>query len=212
MSNEFAMADYTGGQMNAIIKLLKKQGGEDGPERFLRGDLIVTELARRWTEKDGVITFTLPLTDGTTGPDWIIRTEKKGNRIGDARQLLLSADFQPTTGVVYKVTVLKGKLFSDEERVTSKIRSEAKKRKLQTPNAEVACLIRENFSDEELEQMGLWYIAVMHESIKDSDGKPRLLDVSRSDGGRWLSSYYGSPDVRWSHAVGFAFVVQQVSL
>lgn len=41
MSNEFASVGYTAGQLNAIVKLLKKQGGESGPERFLRGELTV---------------------------------------------------------------------------------------------------------------------------------------------------------------------------
>ncbi len=38
---EFASKDYTAGKLNAIVKLLKKQAGEDGPERFLRGELVV---------------------------------------------------------------------------------------------------------------------------------------------------------------------------
>lgn len=41
MDIEFASARYTADQLNAIVKLLKKQGGEDGPDRFLRGELVV---------------------------------------------------------------------------------------------------------------------------------------------------------------------------
>lgn len=198
--------NMTWGTMEAVVN---KLGGMEGVEKFLRGDLIVTEPVRRFTEKDGVITFTVT-SDGTTGLDWIARTEKKGNRVGDyAKQVLQSKDFQPTIGVTYQVKVLKGELFSDENRITQKIRQEAKKRKLETPNAEVACLIRENFSDKELEQMGLWYIVVMHEPIKDSDGHPRLLDVHRDYDGRWLGSYYGDTGRRWSRGSGFAFCALQ---
>ena len=37
---EFASQSYTAGQLNAMIKKLKEHG-EDGPERFLRGELAV---------------------------------------------------------------------------------------------------------------------------------------------------------------------------
>jgi hypothetical protein len=40
-SVEFASAPYTAGQLNAIVKLLKRQIGEDGPDRFLRGEFVV---------------------------------------------------------------------------------------------------------------------------------------------------------------------------
>ena len=39
MSNEFASSPYTAGQLNAMVKLMKKQEGDDAPERFLRGEL-----------------------------------------------------------------------------------------------------------------------------------------------------------------------------
>ena len=165
----------------------------------------------RWTEENGVITFTLPATDGTTGEQWIARTTKKGNRVGDyAKQVLLSKDFKPTTGVVYTVKVLKGELFSDSDRITEKIRKKAKELKFGNLNAEVACLIRENFTDEELEAMGLWWIIVMHEPIKDSDSDLDLLDARRSDGGRWLNACYGSPRHPWDRGDGFAFSASQV--
>ena len=42
-NNQFASSYYTVGQVNAIVKKLKEQGGEDGPERFLRGEITVTK-------------------------------------------------------------------------------------------------------------------------------------------------------------------------
>ena len=42
MLHEFAMADLTGGQLNAIVK---KLGGHDGAMRFLRDELAVVEVA-----------------------------------------------------------------------------------------------------------------------------------------------------------------------
>ncbi len=202
MSTEFASAGLTAGQLNAIVK---KLGGHDMALRFLRDELSVSEPTRSWREENGVIYFSVT-SDGTTGEDWIKRLEGNDLRIGDyAKQVLRSPDFKPTNGVVIEVAVLKGKLFEDNDRITKKIRAEADKRKLSEPNAELACLIREKFTDKEIEAMGLWWIVAMHEPINDSGGGPSLLSADRFDGGRWLRAYDGGPDS------GFAFAVSQVS-
>jgi hypothetical protein len=200
------MSKYGKQNLDWFEAVVNKLGGIEGAESFLRGEVVLSKPISRWQEENCVITFTLPPTDGTTGEQWITRTESKGNRVGDyAKQLLLSKGFKPTTGVIYTVKVLKGELFSDSDRITSKIRAEAKKRKLQTPNAEMACLIRENFSDEELKEMGLWWIVVMHEPIKDSDGVLKLLLTYRLGGGQWLDSCDGDPGNVWARVNGFAF-------
>jgi hypothetical protein len=148
--------------------------------------------------------------DGTTGPQWISRLEKKRFRLSKwAKDVLNSLDFKPTSGVIYNCAVLKGEMFSDEDRITEKIRAEADHRKLTKPNAEVACLIRENFSDEEIEAMGLWWLVVMHEPINDSDGDPNLLYALRNDEGQWLDAYYVNPGSRWRRKDGFVFLAPQ---
>lgn len=208
MSTEFASADLTAGQLNAIVK---KLGGHDGAIKFLQGKLTVSEPTRNWREQDGVIYLSVT-SDGTTGPEWIKRLEKKGFRLSDyAKSVLRSPDFKPTKGVTTEIAILKGMLFEDRDRITSNIRDLASQRKLTTPNAEVACLIRENFSDEDIEAMGLIWIVTMHEPIKDSDGDPSLLIADRDGGGRWLDTYCDKPDSRWSRGDGFAFAVSQVS-
>jgi hypothetical protein len=206
--SKFASSDLTAGQLNAIVK---KLGGHDMALRFLRDELSVSEPTRSWREEDGVIYFSVT-SDGTTGEDWITRLESKGFRVGDyAKQVLRSPDFKPTNGVTTEVAVLKGMLFEDHSRITSKIRAEGALRKLVVPNAELACLIREKFTDKEIEAMGLWWIVVMHEPINDSGGDPSLLYADRCDVGRWLNAYYDRPDGRWDRGCGFAFAVSQVS-
>lgn len=206
--SEFASASLTAGQLNAIVK---KLGGHEAALKFLRGELMVSESTRNWREQDGVIYLSVT-SDGTTGPEWITRLESKGFRVSDyAKSILCSLDFKPTSGVTTEIAILKGMLFEDSDRVTNKIRAAAESRKLTKPNIEVACLIRENFSDEEIEAMGLWWIVVMHESIK-ADGSPDLLNVSRGGDGRWLGTSYGRPGAQWSRGNGFAFVVSQVEL
>ena len=198
----------TWGQMEAIVN---KLGGYDAAMKFLRGELTVSKPAsRRWREQDGVIYFSVT-SDGTTGLQWIERLEKKGFRIGNyAKSVLRSDDFKPTSGVTTEIAVLRGMSFADNERTTKNIRAEADCRNLTKPNAEVACLIRENFSDKEIEAMGLWWIVAMHEPIKDFGGDPTLLRANRFDDGRWLGAYSVNPDNRWSRSGGFAFAVSQV--
>lgn len=207
--NKFESASFTAGQLNAIVK---KLGGREAARRFLRGELTVSEPPRSWREEDGVIRFSVT-SDGTTGEDWITRLEDKGFRVGGyAKQVLRSPDFQPSSGVTTEIAVLKGSLFEDDDRITKNIRAEADKRKLEKPNAEVACLIREKFTDKEIEAMGLWYIVTMHEPINDSDDGPRLLGADRNGVGRCLDAHYGRPGYGWVRDFGFAFVASKVVL
>lgn len=208
MSAQFASAGLTAGQLNAIVK---KLGGHDMALCFLRDELVVCEPTRSWREEDGVIYFSVGPTDGTTGEDWITRLESKGFRDGNnAKQVLRSPDFKSTYGVTTEVAVLRGCLFEDQRRTTKKIRAEANKRGLSKPNAELACLIREKFTDKEIEAMGLRYIVAMHEPVNDLDDGARLLYASCLSTGRWLNACSGRPDYRWSRDNGFAFAVSQV--
>jgi hypothetical protein len=182
-----------------------------GLQKFLSGLCPpVVEPARRWREKDGVIYFSIT-SDGTTGPQWIERLEGKRFRIGEyAKKVLRSDDFKSTDGVTTEIAVLKGELFDNNDRITSKIRDEAGKRKLVKPNAEISCLIREMFTDEEIEEMGLWAIVAMHEVVEIECGL-RLLGSFRHDGGGWLGTFCAYPSSGWDLYFGFAFVAPQVS-
>ncbi len=206
--DRFASSSLTAGQLNAIVKML---GGPSRALRFLRGELTVSEPTRSWREEGGVIYFSVT-SDGTTGEDWIKRLEGNNFRVGDyAKQLLRSPDFVPTSGVTNEVAVLKGTSFKDDDRITNNICARAEKGTFLKPTAELACLIRVKFTDEDIAAMGLWAIIAMHEPIKDSDGDPRLLGASRHDGGCWLYACCGKPGRRWYRDYGFAFPVSQTS-
>ena len=192
------------GQIEAMVN---KLGGMEGVKRFLAGEIAISESARSWREQDGVIYFSVT-SDGATGQKCIKRLEDKGFRLSSyAKSVLGSSDFKPTSGVTTEIAVLKGVLFSDNDRITKKIHAEVDRRKFTKPNAEVACLIREKFTDKEIETMGLWWVVVMHKLIEDSGGGTSWLSSSRDVGGRWLSACYGNPDNRWSQYYGFAFAV-----
>ncbi len=207
MSTEFASASLTAGQLNAIVK---KLGGPDMALRFLRDELSVSEPTRSWREEDGVIYFSVQ-SDGTTGEDWVKRLTDKGFRVRNhTEQLLRSPNFKPTNGVMTEVAVLKGVLFGGNDRITKKIRTEAEKRTLSKPNAELACLIREKFTDKAIKAMGLVWIAAMHEPINDSNGHPYLLRADCGGDGRLLYGCCGRSDCWWDRDHGFAFAVSPV--
>ena len=219
------MSTYSIGSLNQLGDFLESNGwtAEDvtklkqfknlkGIKAILNGQAEITFPEKKWWEENDVVYFKVT-SDGTTGEAWINRLEKQGLKLSDwAKQLLLSKDFKPTTGIVYTIAVLKGKLFTNSNRITKKIRSEAAKRKLVTPNPEVACLIREMFTDNEIKSMGLSWIVTFHKPIKDSGGVLDLLFTDRSDGGSWLGTDYGNSDGSWSDDSGFACEVSQVSL
>lgn len=193
--------------MEAVIN---KLGGMEGVDKLLRGELTLTEPKRNWREENGIIYLSVT-SDGTTGKEWIERLTKKGYRLSDYAQSLLRSpeDFKPTYGVTTEIAILKGILFGNSDRITSSIRAFTAERNLIAPNAEVACLIRDIFSDEDLEAMGLIWIVAMHEPIKDSDDVPRLLSVSRNGGGCWLVADCDKSVYGWSRGDGYAFAVSE---
>ncbi|MEI6378875.1 MAG: hypothetical protein WCO55_04400 [Candidatus Falkowbacteria bacterium] len=209
--NQLAGAFEKEGWVLDDVTKLKQFNNLKGILDILNGKAVISYPDRVWRIENGVIYFTVT-SNGKTGEEWIVYFQAKKITVSDyAKQLLLSPDFKPTTGVTYEIAVLKGELFTDDNRIVKTIRAEADKRGLTKPNAEVACLIRDMFTDAELEVMGLYWIVVMHEPILDSDGDPRLLSAARYGGG-CLSADYGKPGYRFDRDSGFAFVVRQVSL
>ena len=210
INNEFASADLTAGQLNAIVK---KLGGHEKALAFLRGEITVAEPVRKWREQDGIIYFSVT-SNGKTGQDWLDYFTANKIKVSDwARELLLSNDFEKTitNKVATEIAVLNGMLWNDNDRTIKNIRAEAKQKGWLAPNAEVACLIRAMFTDQELKDMGFWWIITMHEPIKDSDGDRHLLHANRYDGA-CLGAGYGEPGDRFNRDGGFAFAVLQVPL
>lgn len=191
----------------SVEAIFNKLGGVEGARRFLRDELTLSEVVRSYREEDGIIRFTVT-SDGMSGAAWIKRLENDSYNVGDyAKQVLLSPHFKPSKGVTTEIVVMKGSLFSNNDRITRNIRVEASKRKYVAPNPEVACLIRAMFTDKEIEDMGLWGIVTMHEPIMNADGDPVLLYADRGGRGRWLGACGGSPGDGWRDDDGFAFAV-----
>jgi len=159
-----------------------------------------------WVEENDIIYFSV-MSDGTTGEGWIARLEANDYRVGDdAKHMLLSKDFKPTSGVVTKIAVIKKD--KNVNVVFGKgIRALATEHNFGVLNAEVACLIRDKFTDREICEMDLATIFVEHEHIKNLHGDPCLFYVTGDGVGRYLCSYCGPLYARSFARSGFAFSV-----
>ena len=58
-----------------------------------------------------------------------------------------------------------------------------------------------------MEEIGIWYIASLHDPIKDPDGNPNVLDARRSDDGRWVDACWDDPSHEWHVGGAVAFSV-----
>jgi hypothetical protein len=172
---------------------------------------VAEKRALQWRKIRGVIHFSVT-SDGETGEGWVTRLRKKNILLSEcAVTMLRDTAFQPTSGVTTEIVVLRGSFFMDHERNTNNIREEGKRRHLLTPNAEVACLIREKFTNKELEEMGLLWVVVMHEPIKDEYSDPRLLASINFYGDPWLDAAPGELARKWNGHDGFVFALPQAN-
>src|SRR3989344_207226 len=205
--------DKAGELFRSILKRFRAELPTDAVQQVLGNNDIWPELYSVFRKRVEMISNMIVrhvTMDGRTGEQFIATLESANYNVGDyAKQLLRSDKFVSTNGKTYKLVVMKGEEFEDNDRITSKIRDEAKKRGYLTPPVEVAPLLRELVSDEELEQMGLYWLIVMHEPITASDGYPKVLGIDRDDKGRWLSACGGYSGSGWSRELGFVFLVQQ---
>lgn len=149
-------------------------------------------------------------TNGLTGKQWIKRFKDNGYNISHwAKEIILSPEFEKSRlpkGTEIHIELVKGADVS-EPRTTDAIKNLARGKGWQVPTPEVALLIREAVSDEEMEQLGIWYIATLHDPIEDSDGSPGVLSAFRLDGGRWVYASWASPGRQWDTIGAFAFSV-----
>ncbi len=159
-----------------------------------------------WREENGIIYFSVT-TNGLTGNEWIERLESKQFGIlGYAKHILISEDFKPAEpGKEIEVVVLRGNLFQNRERMTGVIRRKASEMGLETPNVEIACLIREKYPVQGLGVMYPRLIVVMHEPIIYA-GIPFNLKTDYDDGVSHIGASTCFKDYLWRHDISFAFV------
>ena len=156
------------------LSLLETQGPRSDLEQKLAGPEGEKWLAalKRMLRKEnpwGVPQTFDVTTAGRSGEDFITALEEQGFRLGDyAKELLRSQEFVATDGKTYKLALITGDEFEDNERTNEKIRAEAAKRGYLEPPVELAPYVREMFPDEDLERMEPRALVIMHKPVTGS--------------------------------------------
>jgi hypothetical protein len=168
-----------------------------------------------YLNKRGQIEFDVT-TLGLTAEGWKTRLEQGGHKLSDwAKDILSKPDFDRNhryeQGQTIKVFLIRGvEIKEADKRTTQNLQALATKQageaSVTSLKGELALLIREKFTNEELREMGLWYIAVLHTPIVDSDGGPYVLYSRRDGGGSWVNAYWVKPGSIWGDCGAFAFV------
>lgn len=161
-----------------------------------------------------VLTFTgLDL----TGAAEIERLEAASYRVGGiAKSCLLSTkedsydkNHRLVAGGIYKVALMPGKeIERDQDRTTVNLR----KRGIEhygygKPLAGLIPRVREVLSDKQTEELGIWYVAALHDPITGSGGDPGVLGAGRGGGGRWVDAGWDRPGLQWDGDGAFVFLV-----
>lgn len=165
--------------------------------------------------ENGHIVFTIIGLD-ITGAEEIKRIEAAGYRISNwAKSCLTSTkadgydkNHRLVAEKEYKIVLIPGKeIEKDSDRTTKDLQKLAEKYGYGKPLAGIVPRVRESISDKQMEEMGIWYIAALHDPITDSDGSPSVLGSDRRDDGRWLDGCWDNPDSEWDGDGAFAFLL-----
>lgn len=156
-------------------------------------------------------TLTLTAT-GLTGKQWLARLKKGKYKVSSyAENLLLSDEFNKNIskkGTAFNVVVIPQiELGLGKYVTTAQVKEYAENKGWSIPTPEIALLLREALSNEDMEALGLWWVVALHEPIADRDGDPRVLGADRRGGGPWVRAYWGNPGEHWFADDGFGFLV-----
>lgn len=159
------------------------------------------------------MTKTLTLTaTGLTGKQWLARLKKGKYKVSSyAEDLILSDEFNKNIskkGTEFNVAIIpQTELGLGKYVTTTQIKEYAENKGWSIPTPEIALLLREALSNEDMEALGVWWIVALHEPMTDRGGDPRVLGAHRNDGEPWVHACWGYPGRQWRAGHGFAFLV-----
>ncbi len=193
-----------GMEQEIVSQIMNKVGAKTLNELALlveasKINFLAAEPIRVWREDEGIISFPL-ISDDTSGPEWFFRLEKNGVKIFKyAAKVLNSRQFKTTSFYITDVAVLKGILFEEEHKLRN-VKKMARDLGLFSLNSEDACLIREKLSDDDLLEMGLYWINPVHKPINGL-----MLYPSRYGLGNAMATHDCDPDYVYHRSTAFAF-------
>lgn len=151
-----------------------------------------------------------------TGAEEISQFETAGYRVSRyAKSCFMSMandsydkNHRLVAGQQYKLALVPGKEIPKEsDRSTANLRALGTKYGYGKPLGGHIPRIRESVSDKKMEEMGICYIASLHEPIKDSDGDPAMLFVGYGDDNRQVFTYCDVTGLKLGDDGAFAFPV-----
>ena len=170
-----------------------------------------------WQEKDKyenstVIGFTL-ISKHRTGLEWLNYFKKSKHSMSDdftgVEELLESKHFKISPYVTkFEIAVLNNEVVPSfyPRPLINTIIEEGGRRNWKQPSMEIACLIREKFTNKEIQEMGLWSIFVLHPPYFDFEELPHYLCINR----HWKQCDVGVlGDTDSWHRIGFPFIVSK---
>lgn len=182
---------------DSALEVFRNEPERVGAEfvRFVKNGGRVERQNRKWEEVDGNFHFSLK-SDGTRGDDWSKRLARKGfqpssknhgtllsnNYIEESPSLHLEK-LVPTDGVVTDIVVVNSEMFVKSINGLQSVCERSSKAKIKPSNFELLCLARDKFTDAELDEMNLWWLAVMFNDPDDLTGvKKRREEFIRKHG------------------------------
>lgn len=152
----------------ALIAIVSKAAEEpSAPDRML--------------EVDDYIFFTLPPTDGTTGPAWLERLRAQGYAIEpNVEAILRSKSFAPTTGRTYHIAAVRSAHWAPGEIRLAAPLAYFIRRRFRMMHPEAVCLMREFFGREDFKSLGITWLAGLH-GPETVDGLEMVLDIASDE-------------------------------
>lgn len=135
----------------------------------------------RMLEIDDYVFFTLPPTDGTSGPGWLDRLRRQGYAIGpNVEEILRSRSFAPTRGLIYHIAAVRSAHWAPGEIRLADPLAYFIRRRFRTMHPEAICMMREFFGRDDFKRLGISWLAGLH-SPEAVDGLDMVLDIASDE-------------------------------
>ncbi|MFZ2310442.1 MAG: hypothetical protein WAW11_02770 [Patescibacteria group bacterium] len=145
-------------QLEIFLGRIMHQLGESDPVKVVHmvnaGVVYLSNIKQGWITNDDVITFPV-ISDKTSGPQWLKRLKNKGIYVDDiAKEMLLSKAFKPTDEIATIVVIFRVPYAMFGDNASPLPIAEAKGLIEAVNGMELACLIRDKFTNKQLSLMG----------------------------------------------------------
>lgn len=151
----------------------------------------------------GGIIYTVVVSNGKLPKEMAIDSNILINE--SAKEIITSKKFRISKDVIYVIAIIPGATFPDLGRTTKGVISRSIHNCYKRCHEECALLIREKLDNQDLEDILLSKIVIMHNPILDYSKKSRLLNVSNYEGGNCITARLDNPNNSWQRDAGFAF-------